>query len=141
VTDSFLKGLTDQVPSIKALRIVGYLIPHVRYPLPLEAEIEGVDALLPGRLAPNQALELSGRDDHEPVARAHLFGELVFLSVQLVKKVPVVWYPEVAFLEAPERIVGFLQRPGLYKQRLSWVTGGLSALVSWSLRHCWSDRF
>lgn len=57
----------DQVPSIKILRIVGYSIPHIGHPLLIEAEIEGVDALLPCRLAPNQTLELSCRDDHEPV--------------------------------------------------------------------------
>jgi hypothetical protein len=44
-------------------------------------------------------------------------GELVFLSVQLVEEAEVVGYSEVAFQEAPERIVDFLQRPGLYKHR------------------------
>jgi hypothetical protein len=44
-------------------------------------------------------------------------GERVFLGVQLVEEAEVVGYSEVAFLEAPERIVGFLQRPGLYKHR------------------------
>ena len=47
---------------------------------------------------------------------AHL-GERVFLSVQLVEKAEVVGYSEVTFLEAPERIVDFLQKMGLYKHR------------------------
>ena len=44
-------------------------------------------------------------------------GELVFLDVELVEETEVIEYSEVAFLEAPERIVDFLQRPGLYKHR------------------------
>ena len=51
------------------------------------------------------------------VGYAARLGELAFLSVQLVEEAEVVGYSEVAFLEAPERIVDFLQRPGLYKHR------------------------
>ncbi len=42
-------------------------------------------------------------------------GELVLLGVELVEKAAVIEYSKVVFLEAPERIVGFLQRLGLYR--------------------------
>ena len=51
------------------------------------------------------------------VGYAARLGARVFLGVQLVEEAEVVGYSEVAFLEAPERIVDFLQRPGLYKHR------------------------
>jgi hypothetical protein len=64
------------------------------------------------------------------IGYAARLGELVFLGVELVWKAEVVGYSEVAFLEAPERIVTFLQRPGLYKHRGS--AGSRAASTPWS---------